>query len=151
MWRDLESFHALGILVRDVRIRNYMGGKLIDLSRALTMPHPSLMHISAGDLDEERRMDAHSLRMAILDHGDDEGWLWSEVRIPDDLVKCAIGDGPGEYGIDLREYNWKKWEKRPAVAEALWPTRFWRRNEGLGRRHATSEKDLVGGGCPRFT
>ncbi|KAJ0121618.1 hypothetical protein J7T55_008784 [Diaporthe amygdali] len=39
MHNDLESLHALGILVRDIHLYNYLGGKLVDLSRAWTMYH----------------------------------------------------------------------------------------------------------------
>lgn len=30
LWHDLEALHALGILVRDIHMGNYMGGKLVD-------------------------------------------------------------------------------------------------------------------------
>ncbi|KAJ0116817.1 hypothetical protein J7T55_009968 [Diaporthe amygdali] len=36
MWRDLEDLHALGILVRDIYLDNYIGGRLVDFSRAWT-------------------------------------------------------------------------------------------------------------------
>ncbi|KAL2128345.1 hypothetical protein VTI74DRAFT_9306 [Chaetomium olivicolor] len=119
IWRDLEGFHELGILVRDVRIGNYMGGKLIDLNWSWTMPHPSFIYLSEAALNEERRLDAHSLRMAILDHGDEEKWCWSEVEIPEDLINCAIGYGLGRYGIDPREYDWRRWEESPRVMVAF--------------------------------
>lgn len=40
MWSDLETLHSLGILVRHIHPGNYMGGKLIDLSRAWTSKYP---------------------------------------------------------------------------------------------------------------
>ncbi|KAK4033492.1 hypothetical protein C8A01DRAFT_40060 [Parachaetomium inaequale] len=54
MWRDLEDLHKLGILVRDIEIVNYLGGKLIDFSRSWTTPHPSLEHIHPRDLRRQR-------------------------------------------------------------------------------------------------
>lgn len=40
MVKDMDDLHKLGILVRDVTVSNYLGGKLIDFSRAWTVPHP---------------------------------------------------------------------------------------------------------------
>lgn len=37
MWADLEDFHPLGILVRDIHIGNYLHGKLVEFSRSWTM------------------------------------------------------------------------------------------------------------------
>ena len=33
-WSDVEDLHSLGILIRDITVGNYLGGKLIDFSRA---------------------------------------------------------------------------------------------------------------------
>lgn len=43
MWRDLEDLHTFGILVRDIQFGNYIGGRLVDLSRAWTMYHLGLV------------------------------------------------------------------------------------------------------------
>jgi hypothetical protein len=56
MWEDLEEFHKLGILVRDIHILNYMSGKSIDFSRSWTTPHPSFTSTAMypEDLEKER-------------------------------------------------------------------------------------------------
>ncbi|KAK4465821.1 hypothetical protein QBC42DRAFT_333016, partial [Cladorrhinum samala] len=41
-WEDLEALHRLGIFVLDIQYWNYLDGKLIDFSRALTSYHPCL-------------------------------------------------------------------------------------------------------------
>ncbi|SPQ27553.1 febd0a39-ca67-42db-b811-ab1929376945 [Thermothielavioides terrestris] len=45
MWPDLQELHSLGILVGDTHGGNYLGGKLVDFSRSLTMYHPGLHYI----------------------------------------------------------------------------------------------------------
>ncbi|KAK4148866.1 kinetochore Sim4 complex subunit FTA2-domain-containing protein [Chaetomidium leptoderma] len=110
LWRDLEDFHKLGILVRDVTVSNYIGGKLIDLSRAWTVPHPSLEYIHERYLRQQRRRDPVCLQNCIIDVGIDDGWNLDEVDMKE-LDACAIGEGENDgYGIDPRRYDWRKWE-----------------------------------------
>jgi hypothetical protein len=118
MWKGLEDLHKLGILVRDIGVGNYMGGKLIDFSMAWTTHHPSFKYMKPVALEEERREDPHYLGKAI----DELRWRekWDEVDIPERLLKCALGEGEtGKYGVDPAGYNWKKWERYPQTADAL--------------------------------
>jgi hypothetical protein len=119
MWEDLEEFHKLGILVRDIHILNYMGGKLIDFSRSWTTPHPSFtsaaMHPAA--LEMERLRDPHDLHRAVVEWAVSNRWGWNSVAIPNEMTDCASGIGQNDrYGTDPRRYDWPKWEKRPAIA-----------------------------------
>ncbi len=82
LWNDLEDLHTLGILVRDITIANYLGGKLIDFSRAWTVPHPSLEHISPMYLERQRQHDPHDLQECIVDLARGNGWNWDEVDLP---------------------------------------------------------------------
>lgn len=62
LWQDLKDIHALGIMVGDIHLGNYLGGKLVDFSLAWTMYHPGLdrigMHTLYGFLREEIRYGA---------------------------------------------------------------------------------------------
>ena len=42
MWEDRDTFHSLGIVVRDTHYGNYLEGKLVGFNRAWTMYHPVL-------------------------------------------------------------------------------------------------------------
>ena len=120
MWNDLEDMRELGIFVRDINIFNYIGGKLIDLSRSRAAPHPSFEYIYPHDMKSERKRDPHNLRCAILDWGIEHGWDWDQVTIPDELTKCASGQSQNDrYGTDPRLYDWRKWEKNPASANTF--------------------------------
>ncbi|KAK3937259.1 kinetochore Sim4 complex subunit FTA2-domain-containing protein [Diplogelasinospora grovesii] len=94
MWDDLERLHELGILVRDVRILNYINGKLIDFSRAWTAPTPAFEYIRKECLEEERRKDPEQLHGAIFDYGRDpcQDWDTNEL-MPDELWDCVGGSG----------------------------------------------------------
>lgn len=126
MWEDLEGLHRLGILVRDIGIFDYIGGKLIDFSRSWTMPHPSLKFIHLYHIHQERRRDPSRLYGVMVDYAFGEQWDdfdW-EVDIPEGLRKCQLeGAGPGDgYGIDPRNYDWARWEDDPIGAlDALKP------------------------------
>ncbi|KAL2139930.1 hypothetical protein VTI28DRAFT_4475 [Corynascus sepedonium] len=112
VWRDLEDLHKLGILVRDIKIGNYLGGKLVDFSRSWTMPHPSLEHIHPVELRDQRQRDPDGLEMSIIDWGIGNRWNWDEVVIPEELQACAAGKSQnGRYGNDPRLYDWRKWEE----------------------------------------
>ncbi|KAK3291783.1 kinetochore Sim4 complex subunit FTA2-domain-containing protein [Chaetomium fimeti] len=119
MWADLKELHELGILVRDIRIFNYLGGKLIDFSRSWSTPHPGYAALYWADEGEERSGDAHGLNKAVIEWGIGNHWDWDEVVIPDEMVNCASGRGPNQYGVDPRLYNWLKWEKNPVAASAF--------------------------------
>lgn len=118
MWADLKALHELGILVRDINVFNYLGGKIIDFSRSWSTPHPDYAAIDRYDLRQEKLGDPHGLNKAVVEWGIGNHWDWDQVMVPDELVKCASGRGPksNKYGPDPRRYNWLKWEKDPLVA-----------------------------------
>jgi len=110
MWNDLEDLHKIGILVRDITVGNYLGGKLIDFSRAWTVPHPSLEHIHPRDIRSQRQHDPHDLQECIVDFSLGNGW-WDEVELPEALVASVLGENETDgYGADPRRYDWRKWE-----------------------------------------
>ncbi|EAQ82978.1 predicted protein [Chaetomium globosum CBS 148.51] len=116
MWADLKALHELGIMVRDTNVFNYLNGKIIDFSRSWSTPHPGYAAIDRYDLREERSGEPHGLSKAVIEWGIGSHWVWDQVVIPDELVKCASGRGPNKYGPDPRVYNWLKLEKDPLVA-----------------------------------
>lgn len=61
MCSDLEDLHRLDILGRDIKIANYLGGKLVDFSRAWTMPNPSFDRILPRYLRAQRQQDPNAL------------------------------------------------------------------------------------------
>lgn len=67
VWRDLDDLHALRILVRDIHMGNYIGGRLADLSRAWAMYHPGLNRIRRRDLEHLRITDTHDLLVMMQD------------------------------------------------------------------------------------
>lgn len=122
MWKDLEYLHKLGILVRDIHVFNYIGGKLVDFSRSWTVPHPSFVPTAMRPkrIQRARERDPQSLRKAIVEWGIGNDWDWDEVAIPEELTNCASGRGQNDcYGQDPRLYPWFKWEKDPDAAKAL--------------------------------
>ncbi|KAI7777120.1 hypothetical protein LA080_003965 [Diaporthe eres] len=108
MWRDLEDLHALGILGRDIHMGNYMGGRLVDLSRAWTMYHPGLDQIRPRDLARLRRLDTHGLLVMLQDWWM-ETLVVDELDIPESLQGCDAGEN--DHGTDPRRYNWLRWEE----------------------------------------
>jgi hypothetical protein len=116
MWSDLEDLHKLGIIVRDINIFNYMGGKILDFSRAWTTPHPFPVAMDLYDIKETRKSDPMNLRKALIEWGMGRYWDWDVI--PDELTKCAAGKGKnGRYGINPSRYDWRKWEKDPVAAD----------------------------------
>lgn len=115
LWSDLEELHKLGILVRDVHIGNYLGGKLIDFSRSWTMYHPCLDRIPPSTLQEFRQGEAQGL-MDLLYEWSNENYT-EQVAIPESLEYCAgtLGD---DCGHDPRSYDWRKWEKDVSMADS---------------------------------
>ncbi len=107
MWKDLEDLHQLGILVHDFGFVNYMGGKLIDFSRAWVMPHPDMETMDPDDIQSE----PEGLVRTIDEWGDVVGWTPDKISvlIPDDLLDCYFGRGKKDrYGTDPRQYKWRK-------------------------------------------
>ncbi|AEO64203.1 51201625-949d-47d4-967e-f4f2a0cb2345 [Thermothielavioides terrestris] len=121
MWSDVKDLHRLGILVRDITVFNYIGAKLVDFSRAWTWPHPAFVHLNSYYLDKERKHDPHALRMAIIDYGTWKRWDWDKVEIPEELTKCDLGwrQHHKTHDVDPRDYDWLRWEKDPAEADAF--------------------------------
>jgi hypothetical protein len=111
MWADLEALHALGILVRDIHLGNYLDGKLVDFSRAWTMYHPCLdtERVDLSELITLRTNDARDLEGMI------DGYFGYDVEgVPEELHACAAGENDG--GTDPTLYNW--WEEGGEEAEA---------------------------------
>jgi hypothetical protein len=130
LWKDLEDFRTLGILVRDIKIGNYLGGKILDFSRAWTVPHPSLEHIYPRDFEERLERDSAGLEEAIVDLGMAKEWNWDEVEIPEALKNCASGRGEnGAYGTDPRLCDWRQWEEDVEAAEAFFENQLYTRPE----------------------
>lgn len=108
LWSDVEALHRIGILIRDLHVRNYMDGKLVDFSRVWTMYHPCL-DINPNTLNWLRVEDARELSDVI------SSWLEntpldSPVEIPPVLKRCAGWyGGDGEIGADPSKYDWQKW------------------------------------------
>ncbi|KAH6846996.1 kinetochore Sim4 complex subunit FTA2-domain-containing protein [Chaetomium sp. MPI-CAGE-AT-0009] len=119
MWEDPKGLHELGIMVRDIRVNNYLGGKLIDFSRSWSTPHPGWAALDRYDIKQERKADPHGLNKAAIELGIGKRWDWDKVVIPDELVKCSFGEGPNQYGVDPRLYDWLKWERDPIEASAF--------------------------------
>lgn len=115
MWRDLEDLHALGILVRDIHMGNYIGGRLVDLSWAWTMYHPGLDQIRPRDLARLRRLDTHGLLVMLQDWWM-ETLVVDELAIPESLQRCGVGENG--HGTDPWGYNWLRWKEDGEAAAA---------------------------------
>ena len=124
LWRDLEDLHALGIVVGDINVFNYVGGKLVDLGHSWTMPHPCLDAVSKSTLANIKQSDALELDCALVDWGLGKGWSQEELDLrPEELKKCAGGEGEGEgkpFGTDPLLYDWLKWESDLAAVKQFW-------------------------------
>ncbi|KAH6842894.1 kinetochore Sim4 complex subunit FTA2-domain-containing protein [Chaetomium sp. MPI-CAGE-AT-0009] len=126
MCSDLEDLHKLGILVRDIKINNYLGGKLVDFSRAWTMPNPSLDRIAPRYLRAQRQQDPGNLQECILDWGIESNWDWDKVDVPRELEACACGTSENDgYGTDPRRYDWRKWEDDLEAVDAFMEHELW--------------------------
>ncbi|KAK4242952.1 kinetochore Sim4 complex subunit FTA2-domain-containing protein [Corynascus novoguineensis] len=115
MWPDLQDLHSLGILVGDTHGGNYLGGKLVDFSRSLTMYHPGLHYIFERTLRELMLNELQHL----LDHyyfltnlsSDDK------IAVPQDLEAFCSGDLDRYQNLPIT-YDWLQWEEDPAAAVA---------------------------------
>lgn len=113
LWTDLKALHSIGILVRDIHMGNYMDGKLVDLSLAWTMYHPSLDRIDDYDIYTLMRAELIDLEQMMYDW-----WYMNpalEIKIPRELSCFTVGATAGQIGIDPRKYDWPKWENKPAM------------------------------------
>lgn len=120
MWKDLQAFHTIGILVVDIHERNYVGGKLVDFRGAFTMFHPYFEHPQqnnpvGGDAKRFKSMVMLTDYRGGKHDGDDEqgeyelDWLREFGRMLNDA---------GEFiGIDPSDYDWGKWEEDDAAAD----------------------------------
>ncbi|KAG8165983.1 hypothetical protein KVR01_004535 [Diaporthe batatas] len=106
MYEDMETLHSLGILIRDINPKNYLGGKLIDFSRSWTMYHPCLDRTSWKGLCK--------LRIAEVRSFVDMVFNWAvhhetKITVPEKLLEWG-GDLEG-CGINPYDYDWRKWEE----------------------------------------
>lgn len=99
MWEDMEKLHRLGILINDVKISNFMGGKLVDFSRAMTAPHPSISTMHPEQLWRVRKSEPTQLWDCMIDWGMGNQWDWEEARrrwereSPRGLRLASVGGG----------------------------------------------------------
>lgn len=118
LWKTLEELHKLGVIVRDVHSGNYLGGKLIDFSRAFTMYHPCLHHVFPYDLEDFLRDDPEGLENTLI------AYYQAHPEEPIDVLESlqnSVGGISGvntDYGVDPRDYNWYKWEESVEEADA---------------------------------
>lgn len=115
LWHDMEALHSVGILVRDIHMGNYMGGKLVDFSLAWTMYHPALDRISDHDIHGFQRNELNNLEQMMYDV-----WNWHqswEIEIPAEFTPLTVGERSDETGTDPRDYDWRQWEENATEAE----------------------------------
>jgi hypothetical protein len=118
IWDDFEDLHKLGILVRDINTFNYMGGKVIDFSRAWTTPHPFPIGMDDYTIKRALHHEPLQLQKAFIEWGLSRDWDWD--IIPEEMMRCTRGEGQdGPYGTDPSFYDWWKWEKDPDAADAF--------------------------------
>ncbi|KAL2164002.1 hypothetical protein VTH06DRAFT_3216 [Thermothelomyces fergusii] len=147
LWQDLEDLHKLGILVRDICPRNYMAsGKLIDFSRAWTMPSPCFEAIEPEELLEQRHYDALSLHCSIIDVGMATGgeWLNPAYDGPYSLEAyygVPSGDPLGFYGIDPTAYDWRRWEDDPKAADDFFKYKLYAQPKSRNKK-GVEKRDL---------
>lgn len=107
MYTDLETLHALGILVRDIHLGNYLGGKLVDFSRAWTMYHICLDRSTPGSLHRARLEEPSKFEEMIDTWAFIEG---KEIEKPAGLLKWH-SEEDDDLGVDPRQYDWRKWKE----------------------------------------
>ncbi|KAH6619605.1 kinetochore Sim4 complex subunit FTA2-domain-containing protein [Chaetomium sp. MPI-SDFR-AT-0129] len=118
MWPDLQAIHSLGIFVGDTHGGNYLGGKLVDFSRAWTMYHPALIPTQNRSRELQGLM-LEELQKLQENYYDLKNSLASErIEVPQDLdAFCA--EHFDEYKNLPSAFNWLKWEKEPDSARAF--------------------------------
>lgn len=105
MYTDLESLHALGILVRDIHPGNYLGGKLVDFSQAWTMYHLCLDRSTPLAIRRARLEEPSKFEDMV------DAWACCEgekIRLPAALVRWHSKQDD-DLGVDPRQYDWRKW------------------------------------------
>ncbi|KAK0744467.1 kinetochore Sim4 complex subunit FTA2-domain-containing protein [Apiosordaria backusii] len=115
MWEDLQGLQRLGILVRDIHLRNYVAGKLVDFGRAWTMFHPCLDQIHPYYLKREREGDLFAFQELLIDYWYNEE-VTTELEWPKGYTEAR--DDIENFGIDPRDYDWRKWEESREDADA---------------------------------
>lgn len=105
MYEDIETFHSLGILIRDIHPGNYLGGKIIDFGRSWTMYHPCLDRIEGEDICQLRQEEPQGFEDMII--------AWAnvhETKIPIPKGLKQWSGGLEGCGINPCDYDWRKWE-----------------------------------------
>ena len=106
MWPDLQALHSLGIFVMDTHLGNYMGGKLVDFSRAWTMYHPALeeiyVHTFQGLLLDE-------LQTLLDNYYELTNSSSVSIDVPQDLEALCSGHLDSYRNFPCA-YDWLKWE-----------------------------------------
>jgi hypothetical protein len=110
MWEDLKTLHTLGIVVRDIHMGNYLGGKLVDFSRAWTMYHPCLdgRYVYGRGLISLQRKDISRLE-DMVDHAFDFAY-----EVPQECHDIA--GGFRDCGTAPHDYNWQEKSGGEAIA-----------------------------------
>ncbi|KAK4220432.1 hypothetical protein QBC38DRAFT_505739 [Podospora fimiseda] len=122
MWEDLQEIRSLGITVRDIHPGNYIGGKLIDFSRAWTMNHPCLDWTEPRDLKDNLIRDARDLEELVYSwaatNQPPNGTKGYKVKPPKGPKECAAGSADW---LDANPtlYDWRKWEEDPEAIDAF--------------------------------
>lgn len=107
IYDDMEILHSLGIIIRDIHPGNYLGGKIIDVSRSWTMYHPYLDRISWANIYQLRQEEPQGFENMIV--------AWATCNVHDTKIPIPKGlkqwsGGLEGYGINPCDYNWIKWE-----------------------------------------
>lgn len=125
MIRDLNQLHRCGIVVHDVKEDAYLGGKLADLSKAITVPHMMFSTPLGTDLDYLARYEVHS-DLSLLggmfsdwneDHEDGPRIVCRPL--PDGKVYEKLRSGKRSMNdivngcLNPREIDWRKFGSRP--------------------------------------
>jgi hypothetical protein len=123
MWPDLKALHSLGIFVMDTHLGNYMGGKLVDFSRAWTMYHPALDEIYVHTFQGLLLDELQSLLDYYYELSNTSG---RSVAIPQDLEALCSGH-LDRYQNFPTAYDWLKWETNAEMAEGYVEQRVFER------------------------
>ncbi|KAK4462228.1 kinetochore Sim4 complex subunit FTA2-domain-containing protein [Cladorrhinum samala] len=122
LWEDVQDLHRLGILVRDITYANYIGGKLVDFSRAWTMYHPCFDWTTPRQLKSNLQQDAQRLIGLLYtwarvnrEQHDAEGY---DFEPPKGLKECSLAEDDCQ-DVDPGSYDWHKWEADPEATEAF--------------------------------
>ena len=123
MWPDLQALHSLGIFVMDTHLGNYMGGKLVDFSRAWTMYHPALDEIYVRTFQGLLLVELQSLLDYYYELTNTSG---RSIAVPQDLEALCSGH-LDRYQNFPTAYDWLKWETNADVTAAYVEQRLFKR------------------------